>query len=380
MALKETQQVLETIKRSAKPLICIPAGAGPDGYASAIGLARALTKLNKEADIIAADGPTPKPLQFLEGHGRILTTLENLRQFEIELDASQTKVQDLSYRVQDDKLKILICPKIGCWDPKDVKLSTSSYKYDLIICIGAADLEACAQIYKENPDFFYRTPIINIDHAPENELFGQLNVVDLTATACGEVCYDLIEAIEPGLMDEETATAFLTGMIAKTKSFKKPNVTPKTLQTASKLVAHGAKREIVVHHLYRTRSVTTLRLWGRALARLKSDPSAKLIWTLLSWEDFVRAGAEERDLPDVIDELISSSPDAQAVALIYENKQRHVCVLMRVERPLNALHLTEPFQPTGNREEIRLCFTDKTIIQVEQELLQSIKQRTATPS
>ena len=373
MALTSTQQILEALKRSQKPLICVPTGAGADGYASALGLARVLGKLDKQADIAAANGPVPKTLQFIPGHDQILHRLENLQQFLIELDAPTASMQNVSYRVEGEKLQILLAPKIGGWNAKDMKLSSSSYKYDLIICIGAPDLEACAHLYQENPEFFFQTPIINIDHASENEHFGQLNIVDLTAVACGEVCYDLVEALEPGLLDEESATAFLTGMIAKTKSFKHQNVSPKTLQTASKLMARGANRDKVVHHLFRTRSVPTLRLWGRALARLKSDPGAKIVWTLLAWTDFVHAGAEEKDLPDVIDELIASSPDAKLVVLLYENKARHVCGIIRGERPIDLLELTHGFEPTGSREEVRVCLQEKTIVQVEHELIDQLK-------
>ncbi len=374
MALKETQQILETIKRSAKPLICVPAGGGPDAYAAAIGLSRVLSKLGKKPEIAAADGPAPQNLRFLPGHEEVRGTLENLRQFVIELDASKTKVQELSYQMKGDRLFVYLSPKTGSWNQDDVRLSASGYKFDLIICVGAPDLESCAALYRENPDFFFSTPIINIDHTPENEQFGQFNVVDLTAVSCGEVCHDLVERIEPGLLDEETATAFLTGMIAKTRSFKHKNVTPKTLTTASKLLARGAKRETAVHHLYRTRSVHTLRLWGRALARLKADPEAKLVWSLLSQQDFMHAGAEEHDLPDVIDELIASTPEAKVVVLLYEQRDRGICGIIRAEHPLSAAALAAPFKPAGGREDVRVCFTGKNIVQVEKELIGKLKE------
>ena len=245
----------------------------------------------------------------------------------------------------------------------------------MIICIGSPDFESCAQLYSENPDFFYRTPIINIDHTPDNEHYGQVNVVDLTASACGEVCHDLVESIEASLMDEEVATAFLTGMIAKTKSFKTNNVTPKTLQTASKLIAKGARREHIVEHLYKTRSVQTLRLWGRALARLKADEDAKIVWTLLSQQDFMHSGAQEEDLHDVIDELIASSPHAKVVVLLYEDKERNVCAVVRAERPYDAIALTARFNAAGVREEVRLTFIKKTIVDVEKELIEHIKKQ-----
>ena len=378
MALKQSQQVLEAIKRSSRPLICVPSGGGPDAYASAVGLARVLKKLEKDPAIVAADGQAPKNLQFLAGADAIHTKLENLRQFIIELDATKTKVDALTYELKGDKLYVYLSPKSGFWDQKDVRTSSSGYRFDLIICIGSPDYESCAHLYSENPDFFFRTPVINIDHTPENEHYGQMNVVDLTASACGEVCHDLIEAIEPGLIDEEVATAFLTGMIAKTKSFKTHNVTPKTLQTASKLIARGAKREDIVQRLYRTRSVPTLRLWGRALARLKSDEEAKVVWTLLSKQDFLHAGAQEHDLPDVIDELIASIPHARVVVLLYENTEGNICVIVRGERPIDVIDLCKGWNAAGTREEVRLCVLKKNIVEVESELLTSIRKQLKT--
>ena len=374
MALKESQQVLEAIKRSSRPLICVPAAGGPDAYATALGLAKVLKKLDKKPLIVAADGKAPKNLEFLQGHEEIQPRLENMRQFVIELDASKTKVDELTYEMKGDKLYVYLSPKKGFWDAKDVRTSTSGYRFDLIFCIGSPDYESCAHLYSENPDFFFRTPVINIDHTPENEHYGQMNVVDLTASACGEVCHDLIDAIEPGLIDEEVATAFLTGMIAKTKSFRSKNVTPKTLQTASKLIAKGARRDEIVERLYRTRSVETLRLWGRALARLKADEEAKMVWTLLSQQDFMHAGGEEQDLPDVIDELIASSPQAKVVVVLYEMKDRNICAIVRAERPLDAIALCRGYNAAGTREEVRLCLVNKTIVQVEKELIGSIKE------
>lgn len=374
MALTGTQPILESIRRSARPLICVPAGGGVDGYASALGMARVLKNLGKQADIVAADGETPKSLHFLVDHGTVRSSVSDLHRFVIELDASKTKVKELSYEVKDDKLKIYLHPATGSWSPKDLKVTDSGYRYDLIICLGAPDLESCGELFKTHPDFFFATPIINIDHAAENEHYGQMNVVDLTCSACGEVCHDLVEAIDPNLIDEEVATAFLTGMIHKTKSFKRPNVSPKTLATAGKLMARGARREEAVQHLYRTRTVQTLRLWGRALARLRQDAEIPLVWTLLSHQDFMHAGAGEEDLVDVIDELITSSPNAKIVLIIYEMEGGATHALVHAERPFDALALTSPLKPLGTREHAKLKFTEGGIVKAEQLCLSTLKQ------
>ncbi|MBI4598925.1 hypothetical protein HY734_01875 [Candidatus Uhrbacteria bacterium] len=372
MALKQTQQVLESIRRSSNPLLVIPRGAGADGYASALGLARLMDKIGKRADIVAADGPTPAALHFLKDHERVRSELPHLRKLVIDIDVSKTRVQDIAKEERDGRLLLSLTPNQGFWAAHDVRISTSEYRYDLLICVGGADLEACAHLYEQQPDFFYRTPIVNIDHSPANEHFGHLNVVDVTASACGEVCHDLIEAMDPTLIDEETATALLTGMIAKTKSFKTAGVTPKTLQAASRLMGQGARRDDIVRSLYRTRSVHTLRLWGRALARLKSDPAMSLVWSLLSRQDFLHAGAEEEDLEDIVDELISSSPQATVAVLLYETSDHGIQAVIRAERPFDALRLAAAFHPTGTQTEARMHFEDHGLVQVEKVLIPAV--------
>jgi nanoRNase/pAp phosphatase (c-di-AMP/oligoRNAs hydrolase) len=377
MALNQTQQILELIKRSARPLICVPKNAGADGYATALGLARVLEKLDKPAALAAAGGAPGKNLDFLGDLSVFQTALHNLQKFVIELNAKEAKIDELSYEVKDDRLQISLSPKQGVWQESDVRLHPSEYRYDLIIAVGAPDLELFGGLFAAYPDFFFKTPIINLDHVPENEYYGQINLVDLNACACGEVAYHLVEDLGGELLDDQMATAFLTGMVAKTKSFKNRGVTPQTLLTASRLIARGARRDLIVDNLYRTRSVSTLRLWGRALARLKADPDCALVWTMLSRSDFMHAGALEEDLPGVIDELIASSPEAKVIVVLYEDNDGGVCGLLRAERPYDAISLATAFRPSGTREEVRLYFAKKNIVQVEKEFLPKIKEEIA---
>ena len=180
-------------------------------------------------------------------------------------------------------------------------------------------------------------------------------------------------------LTEEVATCLLTGIIAKTRSFKTANVTPKTLEFASELVAAGARREDIVQNLYRTRSIATLKLWGRALARLKFDPVTKMAWTLLVRQDFIHSGASEENLPDVIDELIVNSPEAEITGLFYEQesltepgKISGVCSLISSEKHASALGLVAGLKPEGTHKLARLCFPSVTILDAEKTVLNAI--------
>ncbi len=186
------QTAIKAIERSRQPLIMVPEGGGADGLASAFGIAHLLQKLEKPVAIVSADSHPLDALTFLNTHGHpIRPSFDRIRSFAIRLDMRRTRADELSYDVVGDELQIFLTPSSGTWTERDISISASDYRYDLILSIGAATLESYTHLYRDHPDFFYRTPIINIDHTPHNDHFGHYNLVDVTASACGEVCHGL---------------------------------------------------------------------------------------------------------------------------------------------------------------------------------------------
>jgi gamma-glutamylcysteine synthetase len=51
---------------------------------------------------------------------------------------------------------------------------------------------------------------------------------------------------------------------------------------------------------------------------------------------------------------------------------------VRTQRPLDALALCKDYRAAGTREEVRLCILKKNIVQVETELVSSIRQQLKT--
>lgn len=373
MSLLPHEQFLTSLQRANRPLIVLRETPHADDVATAFALTKALKGMKKEADIVSGGGPAPQSLAFLEGPV-IKPAVPNIRSITIHLDVSKTKVDQLSYAVEGDELRVHITPKNGLWTQDDITVATSSYRYDLIIMIGVPDMPALGDFATEYADFIFHTPIINIDHTPANEQYGHVNMVDVTAVANGEVLYEMLSRIDTNMVDASMATCFLTGMIAKTKSFKTPNVTPKTLKVVGTLINAGAKRDEIVEKLYRTRSVETLRLWGRALARLKADTDKHIVWTLLTKDDFLHAGTDERALDDIVEELLMQSPEAHVVAIFHEHADGYVAVRLHAERPHDALHLGAPFKASGTREAARLIVTNPDIVAAERTIITHLQQ------
>lgn len=369
MALLPHEQFLSLVSHADRPLIMLRANADADDFATAFGLSHVLGKLGKQPDIVSAGGITPKSLQFIADGFVIRGDLPNIRTLTIDVGLTKANVDELSYAVEDGKLRIRVTPKTGAWSADDVHVHTNGYRYDLIIMIGVPELAALGALAERYADFIAHTPVINIDHSTENEHHGHLNLVDVSAVASSEVCFTVLERMDETLLDIPVVTCLLTGMIAKTKSFKTPNVTPKTLKIAGSLMHRGAKRDEIVEKLYRTRSVETLRLWGRALARLKADAGARLAWTMITREDFLHAGADEHALEGIVEELLVTAPEARVVAILFEHADGHVAANIHAERPHDALALGAPFKASGTREAVHCILPTNDIVAAEKSLI-----------
>ncbi|MFH1226020.1 MAG: DHH family phosphoesterase [bacterium] len=374
MSLTTNQQIYESIKRSRHILIVFRHNFNGDALGSALALFLILKKLDKRADLAAMDFDWPKNLIFLPQE-KILPALTNLKKYTISLDLKGAQIDELSYEIAgQEKLAIHLTPKNGTLSQQDISLQENAFKYDLIIAVDTPDLELLGKIYEDNASFFYQTPVINIDHSPANENYGQINLVDLTATSSAEIIFNWLEAMSLDFLDEKIATCLLAGLIAETRSFKTRNVTPRALQIASRLMAAGANRSEIVENLYRARTLATLKLWGRALTRLENDPSLKLAWSLLGQADFLQAGAGEENLFELIDELIANSPEAEIIVLFYEQKDDQICCLINCQKESDTNVLAKFFSPKVAGDLIRFCLTDKNLIQAKEEIIGEISR------
>src|SRR5687768_10761511 len=235
MALTSERQFMETLQKSEHPLITFRKEWSIDAVASALALAKFLEKKGKKVDIIAEGFAMPRSLKFLPGIERIRPSFTHLQKFVIHRDLAKTKIDELSYDIEGDKLRIHVTPKAGRFDGKDVTTASTDFKYDCIITVDTPDYGSLGSLFTANTEFFYDRPTVNIDHEPSNEQYGNLNVVDITATSTSECVHSLLKSTGEHFLTEEIATCLLTGIISKTRSFKTASVTPRTLDIASEL-------------------------------------------------------------------------------------------------------------------------------------------------
>jgi len=239
--------------------------------------------------------------------------LEASQSFVISVNTSQAALDELSYEAKPDRVDIFLKPKTGKFSQTDVSFKSARFPYDLIITLHTPSLDNLGEIYEKNTDLFFETPIINIDHHPNNEYYGQINHVDLTATSTAEIVANLIEEFESGLMDESIATSLLTGIIVETNSFQHVKTTPKAFLKASQLIAQGGRHQDIIRELYKTKSISLLKLWGRALARLREIKELSMAYSIVNFQDIEKTAAKPEDISGVMKELVVSLTESHGI-------------------------------------------------------------------
>ncbi|MEI6627672.1 MAG: DHH family phosphoesterase [bacterium] len=377
MALNSIEQSIELIKKSQYILITFRKNWTGDAFASALALGRIFKKIGKNADIICQDFEPNTHLSFLPT-GEVQKQIKSLQKFIISISTGKTQVGEFTYNKEENKLNIFITPKNGQFNKEDVSVSHSAYKYDLIIVLDTPDLDSLGELFERHSDFFYNTPKINIDHSSQNESFGNVNLMDLTAASTAEIVYDLIRKVDENLIDEEVATYLLAGVILSTKNFKTIKVTPKTLNTASELIQKNARRNQIIQALYQNRFMSTLKMWGRVLSKLNTDPDNKLAWSVLSYADFTETETAPSEIIEVIDELIVSMPKVNTILIIYEVKngdKMAVECLIYTNKAVDSMFVAKKFNPVGDPDLAKFKLEDVSLSEAEKIITDEIKTK-----
>ncbi|MFA6528308.1 MAG: bifunctional oligoribonuclease/PAP phosphatase NrnA [Candidatus Gracilibacteria bacterium] len=332
MPTSTEEQIINLIEKSQRILLLPSSPPDGDSLGAALSFYLLLKKLGKESTVICAD-PIPETFKFLPTIESISRNFGGAEDFIVTLDCTTAEVDTIKYEVEHNKVNIIITPKKGKFGDKDVSFHYGESKYDLIITVDTGDLQQLGKVYEQNPEMFYSIPVINIDHHASNGEFGRINMVDITASSTTEILIPLFEQMEAKtsmkLIDADIATLLLAGIITDTGSFQHANTTPRAFGVAAHLLDLGARQQEIIKYIYRTKRLSTLKLWGKVLSKIKYDEAHHLVWSTITAEDLKETESSHDESGGIIDELLSNAPGAQVVLLIKEKDENLVSVSVR---------------------------------------------------
>jgi hypothetical protein len=190
MANNNQVQAIRLLTSARNILILAESGVNADAVSASLALKEFLVKQDKQALVVAPNGLSPK-LSFLPGAELIRQAVLS-KNLLIEISLTKTQVGELNYEKSDDKLSVFVTPKQGEFMVSDVTVKPAVYPFDLIVTVGLSSLASLGKLFETHAQLFYETPIINIDCGAANELFAQVNLVNLPSAALSEVVFDLL--------------------------------------------------------------------------------------------------------------------------------------------------------------------------------------------
>ncbi|NIA02033.1 MAG: hypothetical protein GWP15_01490 [Nitrospirae bacterium] len=371
------QQVIDLIKRSNKILIMPSSPADGDSIGGAIATYLVLKKLEKEVTIVSRE-EIPELLQFLPHTSMIGSNLSSSTDFIISINCQDVKIENIKSTTKGDDINIVITPSEGHLSEDNITFNKGKVDYDLIITVDTAELSQLGSVYEDNIELFHRVPVINIDHHISNTHFGKINYTDIMASSTTELLLDLFEDMakeeKMDLIDEDIATLLLTGIITDTGSFQNANTTPRSFASSAKLISYGARQQEIIQHIYKTKQLSQLKLWGRVLSKIQTDEKYKIVWSVVSQQDFKDTQSTIEETGDIIDELMTNAPGAEIVFLIKEKEDGTSSVSLRTTNPaINASKIAEQFGGGGHARASGFRITDKDLRDAEYQIIKYMR-------
>jgi bifunctional oligoribonuclease and PAP phosphatase NrnA len=168
---------------------------------------------------------------------------------------------------------------------------------------------------------------INIDHHQGNTSFGELNWLDESAAACGEMVYDLIVALGVPLTIE-VATHVYLAILTDTGSFHYANITPKTFDICRDCTAAGVNPAAMARRVFDQNSIGKLKLIGALLAEMDLLDGGHLAVMYLNDEILNATGTTYNDTEGLIN-LPLTAREIRAVVFFKAGADGDIHVSMR---------------------------------------------------
>lgn len=207
-------QLLDVIRQGQTFLVASHESPDGDALGSTLALVLALREMGKEVVAYNRHG-VPKEYAFLPGHELLTDEVPSGRRFDVGfvLDAGELKRAGLFAR--------------DCCD-----------------CL------------------------VNVDHHPHSEDFGDIYYVDIDASATGVMIHRILEAL-PHPVSEDVAVCIYTAILSDTGSFRYSNANPEAFRVAGEMVALDVDPWSIASGLYESQDEERLRLLALALPTLK---------------------------------------------------------------------------------------------------------------
>lgn len=264
------QQIIDQLKDVENVLVTVNRNPSVDELSAALGITLLINKLGKHATAVFS-GDIPPAITFLDPAKTFENTVNSLRDFIIALD--KEKADHLRYKVDGDMVKIFITPYRTTISEQDLDFSQGDYNVEMVIAIGVQDENDLDRALTDHGRIMHDASVAAVSTGSQPSKLGTINWDDVEASSYSEMFAGLAEGLRTNknLIDEQIATAFLTGIVAATERFSNDHTTSRVMTVAAELMAAGANQQLIASKLEEAHEISHVPSGGDTTAEV-SEP------------------------------------------------------------------------------------------------------------
>jgi hypothetical protein len=171
---------------------------------------------------------------------------DSLRDFIIALD--KNKADKLRYKVEDNVVRIFITPYKTSISQEDFEFSEGDFNIDVVVALGVLQQEDLDEAITAHGRILHDATVATINTVPDAGL-GSINWFEPQASSLSELVTELTQILGASLLDEQIATALLTGIVAETDRFSNDKTSSVTMSMSATLMKAGANQQLVASKL-----------------------------------------------------------------------------------------------------------------------------------
>lgn len=189
--------------------------------------------------------------------------------------------------------------------------------------------------------------VINIDHHQGNTGYGALNWLDLSASACGEMVFDLVNALGVP-MSLEIATHIYLAILTDTGSFHYSSISPRTFDICRQMLEAGVDPVAAARSVYDSNNLGRLKLFGAVLSAMQIDVSGRIAILYLDHEMARAAGGTYEDTEGLINFPLTVK-EIQSVVFFKQEQGDEYRVSMRSKGNVDIAAVAREFDGGGHK-------------------------------
>lgn len=244
--LTELKRLLPTAKNI---LIALPANLDVDRLAAGLSLFLSLEEQGKQVVIVSQD--TLRVSQaHLFGIDHIQNTIPQTGGGNLTLvmegvaasDGTVPALQKLDWFAENNNLNLVFHVLPGqSFQPSRIIQKYQGSGFDLILVVGALNLNGLGDVYTQNSQVFSGVHIVNIDNQVANTGFGQTNVVDTASSSVSEIMTDVLASL--GLpFNADPASNLLAGIFEATNNLTGEKVNADSYMAVAQCLRVGGRK------------------------------------------------------------------------------------------------------------------------------------------